>query len=123
VLVWFNVVVPGHVRGVVTLRTAADAGTDAPALAQDAGHHCCGSTADAEDAADNPVGAPTVPAKKRPTCAVCFVAATYSAEAPFSFDFRPLRPTTTVDLSLASQPVLRQVTTAHYPTGPPTANA
>jgi hypothetical protein len=110
VLVWFNVVVPAHTRGMITLQP----GTGETI----ASSSCCSSEAASSDPAD-----PSQPAKpkSRGPCAVCYVAATYTTIAPFVFDFTP---GARVDQSipLAERDLrARGVELAIYPTGPPRA--
>lgn len=100
VLVWFNVIVPGHTRGVITL-PAGDASMSAGG--------CCPTKL--------PGQKPTPAEQKR--CAICFVAATYTLPPVFTINLEPGE-----SLGTHVAVVLRQVRFLDYPApfwpvGPP----
>lgn len=106
-LLWFNVFVPGHVRGIVTL-PPTDGKADASLT--DAGG-CCHADAPAKS------GKPTDEQKRR--CAVCFVAAISSAAEHLSVDLRPAGEVCLGSIDLPAQVRSSDYPLAFYPTGPP----
>jgi len=105
VLVWLNVVVPGHTRGRVTMPGCAASGNSvAP---------CCASKQQSSK--------PTPEQKRR--CAVCYVAATYSVPVVHIFDFTPAERTAVLDIPAAAQVQSIDFPVPYWPVGPPTTAA
>lgn len=109
VLVWFNVVVPGHTRGMITLKAGAD---DRPSAAAES---CC--TSDRPESPRDDAARSRAPSKL--PCAVCYVAATYAPVVPVIWDFSPGEWTGIAAAEHDRDLRARGVELAIYPTGPP----
>lgn len=82
-VVWMNVIIPGHIRGAVTLpdRKAAARQEMGPKVLDAGG--CCASLIGKKDKTRTPTS------EERQRCAVCFVAAGYSLPPVYGFDLTP----------------------------------
>ena len=105
VFVWFNLVVPGHTRGIITI----------PGKGQETSlesSSCCST---------KPVktkdGKPT-PAQQR-QCAVCYVAATYTIPVVHTFHIDLLGLIQILHDRAISQLLVREYPTPFWPIGPP----
>jgi len=111
VVVWFNLVVPGHTRGILCLPSNCHAA--GPTIDGDLGKaSCCAAPK------GDPGGSEPTPLQKK-NCAVCYVAATYTAVAWFSVDLDPTGEL--VEILRYVQPAIPTVDfpLTHYATGPP----
>lgn len=108
VLVWFNAVVPAHTRGVVTM--PGDNSEQKVA----AGGGCCHAD-DSDSSSDKPTR------KQQRNCAVCFVAATYTAATVLYVDLRPTGLFELIESQIQAQLCGLDYPPIFFPTGPPLA--
>lgn len=118
VLVWFNVIVPAHTRGVITLNPRGASADAAPRLDARPVGCCATSTAPSRDANGRPA-----PAKSKGVCAVCFVASTYSPAEAVSIDLCPSDWVETAAIRGIESIDLTDLPLTLYPTGPPAHGA
>jgi len=104
VFLWFNVVVPGHTRGMVTL-----GGKSASCCAP-----CCAERL-AKQISDKPT-----PQQQR-ECAICFVAAIYLPPPVLDIDLQPAERVATNNVSAQAQLLSLDFPTPFWPVGPPSA--
>jgi hypothetical protein len=109
VLVWFNIVVPGHTRGIVTVPSGGP-----PA----GGPGCCGRGSGDDVGSDH--GRDRAPSRERERCcAVCFVASTYTVYADCTPRFEPVARIAVVDLTALAQVASLSLPVPFWPVGPP----
>jgi len=106
VFVWFNVVVPGHTRGIVTVP-----GSEPNAKSVQTDSCCSTGKTPTKD------GKPTPDQQKR--CGVCFVAATYTVPVIHRFFVDLLELTSIVNDRATSQLLRLRFPTPFWPIGPP----
>jgi hypothetical protein len=107
VVAWFNVVVPGHTRGLLTMPGGSD-------RAQTSGKSCCaGCPTDS-----NQPQKPTPDQKRR--CAVCYVAANYTVPVVYFLDLNPADCVEVANLAAVAQVCSLDFPAPYWPVGPPT---
>jgi hypothetical protein len=103
VVVWFNLVVPGHTRGIVSL----------PATCEFKQSTSCCAAEKSQPSKNQPT-----PLQKK-NCAVCYVAATYTAVAWFTIDLAPFGDVIALHRDVAAPVPTVEFPLTHYATGPP----
>ena len=106
VLLWFNVVVPGHTRGMLTM--PGGKGSEKSGV-----ESCCSS----RSAGPNKDHKPTREQQRR--CAVCYVAATYSVPVVLAIDLRPAERVAIANVAALAQVRSIEFPAPYWPIGPP----
>jgi hypothetical protein len=101
---WFNVVVPGHTRGVITMPGANEQSCHASS--------CCSS--DSSDSSDKK---PSPDERRR--CAVCYVAASYTFPVVHIFHLAPSELLTVSNVTAHAQVESIDFPAPYWPVGPP----
>lgn len=103
VLAWFNLVVPGHTRGMLAIPGVESVR---------AGEACCPTHTPGEKSS-------RPSSDQKANCAVCFVAATYTLPPIFVFHVEPMELIQTLDQPTIAQLCSREYPAPYWPIGPP----